>query len=493
MLVLTSSNKTVTSILPRNSYIPRALLAKSCVALSAFVGGRVRRKSQLDHGGATAATLHIGTFPYSTLVLVPREHNPTLALEEIWNMPHFSHPCISQSPVQNAFPFIEWNAPIALSRPEQALLQSAEETPLEYTLAEFGDTFAYARLLLKVLDQVTGPSNPGRVSELPLDVAAGQGLDDEEALQYLAEDKTGVVTHYLISKLYEMMGLLTERPSHSPVQISTIFYQHNKLLEDWRPLLRLLYRPGDPYSQRGAALCLMYILQAGCRDDRYEKIPMVEETLQSLVSWLTSRLQSSHATSLGVVTPTLLVLGTCRTARIVFDNAGGIGYLARHLRPKTGTLTAKRLFGQPSPQAKLRRPSSNISNGGSNHSTNGIFNGSITPPRKYSGSSLYGHVSVQQLYELCFCLWTMTYECGDSEDVRHHFARDGAIPALADLVAAAPREKVVRLALASLRSLAQVDSKLFVPEMIACRLLKSVNLLREQKQWSDPDILEGTC
>ena len=85
----------------------------------------------------------------------------------------------------------------------------------------------------------------------------------------------------------------------------------------------------------------------------------------------------------------------------------------------------------------------------------------------------------------------MTYECGENESIRHHFARDGAVTALAELIAAAPREKVVRLALSSLRHLAQIAPALFVAEMIACRVLKSVNLLREQKQWSDPDVLEG--
>lgn len=416
------------------------------------------------------------------------------------------HATVSPSPISKAFPFIEWNAPIAVSKPEQALLQSAEQNPLEYTLAEYGDAFAYARLLLKVLDQVTGPSNPGLVSELSLEAAssslsAGQGLDEEEALQYLEDDKTGVVTHYVITQLYDMMGLLTERPAHSPVQISTIFYQDDKLLEDWRPLLRLLYRSGDPFSQRGAALCLMYILQAGCRDETsikkasQKKIPMVEETLQSLVSWLTSRLQSSHSTSLGVVTPTLVVLGTCPAARIIFDHAGGIGYLARHLRPKTpGSLTAavagprRTTSASPSstPTRRLRR------NGSSSGAGNNAIISTSKKRTSSSSASIYSStVSVQQLYELCFCLWTMTYECGENESIRHHFARDGAVTALAELIAAAPREKVVRLALSSLRHLAQIAPALFVPEMIACRVLKSVNLLREQKQWSDPDVLEG--
>lgn len=411
--------------------------------------------------------------------------------------------------MSKAFPFIEWNAPIAVSKPEQALLKSAEANPLEYTIAEYGDAFAYARLLLKVLDQVTGPSNPGRVSELTLEGSSllGQGLDEEEALEYLQDDKTGVVTHYLISQLYDMIGLLTERPARAPVQISNLFYQNDRLLDDWRPLLRLLYRPGDPYSQRGAALCLMYILKAGCRENESKKIPMVEETLQSLVSWLTSRLQSSHSASLGVITPTLVVLGSCPTARVIFDQAGGVGYLTRHLRPKLGTMTSRKYTAPTSPNSNRLRRLNGISSASASASAsanpNGVnvfatvFSGTPSSPttttKKRSNSlSLSSSVSAQQLYELCFCLWTMSYEIHNNENIRLHFSRDGVVPALADLIAAAPREKVVRLSLSTLRRLAQQEPAMFIPEMIGCRVLKSVILLREQKQWTDQDIDDGT-
>ena len=72
-----------------------------------------------------------------------------------------------------------------------------------------------------------------------------------------------------------------------------------------------------------------------------------------------------------------------------------------------------------------------------------------------------------------------------------------------DLVATAPREKVVRVALSSLRNLAtcsddekpNLDSKTvggstFLGEMIGCGLIKSIDLMKE-RQWTDPDIVEG--
>jgi len=117
--------------------------------------------------------------------------------------------------------------------------------------------------------------------------------------------------------------------------------------------------------------------------------------------------------------------------------------------------------------------------------------------------------STQQLYELCYCLWLMSYDCATNERIRNHFYRDGAVPALVDLVAAKPREKVVRLALASLRNLASCrdDEKVtirdttatrgpvvgstFLHEMVGCGLPKYIDLMK-QRDWNDPDLVDGT-
>lgn len=683
------------------------------------------------------------------------------------------HPSLSHaSPVQNAFPHIDWSDdPVLVSRPEVSLLQSAEDNPLEYTLADKEDAFVYVRVLLKVLDQVTGPSDGnGIVSQLTLDTPI---LPEDEAIEVYSQDKSGVVAHYIIARLYDIIGIILEdnvtnnhrrrhrnipngsnvmtssssssdstsptttsskRRTRDVVSISFLFYQNHQLLEDWRPLLRILYRsrrsyegsngyggnrwschnvgPGeDEFTKRGAALALAYILKVGCeevaadvaraqrllklkgegvllpqlyhdhhdgnndppsgceattpRSDRNRTIAiatsqtgkiivtdkqsngtatssssssspsssipqMVEETLQSLISWVTSRLQSSHNTSLGVVTPTLMVLSTSSQARILFDRAGGIGYLARHLKdtirkgrgkggiPGTGRKfkdqhQQKRRSGgsnqsqQPPQQQRYshnddnnkdRRPSSSflirsqeigdinnphgigsssivsivmgaappsaapVGAGGLKHSSNsssrnGILQstavtvaasamalttaatGMISPPSPgsvqaqfslspsnlgitgiagTSASSFSGtSSSVQQLYELVFTMWCMTLDCPTNDNIRQHFARDGAIPALAHLLKTAPRQKVLRLAVASLKNLATcnptgVDTittsssssttalpssssvptsprALFVKEMIACGVLKSLELL-SQRQWNDPDLVD---
>lgn len=210
----------------------------------------------------------------------------------------------------------------------------------------------------------------------------------------------------------------------------------------------------------GAAYCLAYILMAGCPSqrsatDKSFKInhSSVEEPLQALISWITSQLQSSGSSSLSLVTPTLTVLMGCPEARSKFAHSGGVGYLSRHLR--NGARGAK------------------------------------------------SSATVQQLYELCFCVWALTYECNSSATIRLTFARDNAVHSLVDLVSSAPREKVVRVALSALRTLAQctadaapssaskkeVTGSTFLNEMIGCGLMKYVDQMKE-RQWTDPDIVE---
>jgi V-type H+-transporting ATPase subunit H len=238
-------------------------------------------------------------------------------------------------------------------------------------------------------------------------------------------------------------------------------------------------------------LCLAYILRARCPSQlppKYKNLGVgvntVAEPLQALINWLASRLQSSLVTSLGVVTPTLVVLSTCHEARIVLDRAGGIGYLSRHLRA-VRTNNNYRTMETPRPSSPTLRRNQNSSS-------------NIPSKSKGSSFSNSSSASVQQLYELCFCLWTMTYECEAHLDIRQHFHRDGAVAALVQLVASAPREKVVRLALSSLVNLAACEKirgsnsnrSTFLTEMIGCNLMKSIDLLKE-RQWSDPDIVEG--
>lgn len=211
---------------------------------------------------------------------------------------------------------------------------------------------------------------------------------------------------------------------------------------------------------------LAHILMTGCvsqkKSNSYVTLnhSSVEEPLQALVSWIASQLQSSAGSSLSLVIPALMALMSCPEPRTIFANSGGIGYLSRHLkRRQIGAIKRSKIAG----------------------------------------------ASVQQLYELCFCMWTLTYDCNSSAAVRTHFARGNVVAALVDLVTAAPREKVVRVALSALRNLATcttnaspgplgkrvLNGSYFLTEMIGCGLNRSLDRMKERK-WTDPDVTEGT-
>ncbi|VEU44077.1 unnamed protein product [Pseudo-nitzschia multistriata] len=348
--------------------------------------------------------------------------------------------------------------PFWLSPPEWSLLKSAEENPLEYTLAERDEAVSYLRLLLKMLGQVTGGST-SRDNAKPntvADATAGSNEDSgiatlesppletqDEALDFYyrstKQHKKLVVSHYCVDKLFEIIAVSLDNASNGIPSLSKLFHgvdeneiqkmneiqkiieschansarSNNLDIDEWRMLVPLLYnRSVDEYTKRGAALILSYILKTGCEriellrscnashDNRKknnsnnnnnkpstwqetdvdflnllsfpdehkaatfsksnspeEELTTVldqtnlqraiDESLGSFVSWLTGRLQcSDHYLSLGVVTPTLGVLlsGTKR-ARTAFHQAGGIGYLVRHLKAKRTTRTPSKWSG----------------------------------------------------------------------------------------------------------------------------------------------------
>jgi Vacuolar H+-ATPase V1 sector, subunit H len=269
--------------------------------------------------------------------------------------------------------------------------------------------------------------------------------------------------------LFDIISALREKKDGSVVSLTSTFYENGKLLDEWRPLLRILHLggSGDPFAQRGASLCLAYILLVGCPSvaggSNHVDYSSVEEPLQALLSWISSQLQSSLGSSVSLVTPTLTALVNCREARYMFASSGGIGYIARHLRNKTSVSSVSK-----------------------------------TSRKKNSGAT------VQQLYELCFTIWATSYECNSSYSIRSSFLRDGAVKSLCDLVKSAPREKVIRVALSALRNLAEcksdglghsgkkeIDGSTFLNDMISCGLMKQIDLMKD-RIWSDDDIKEGT-
>lgn len=351
----------------------------------------------------------------------------------------------------------------------------AETNPIEYTLADSRDASMYARVLLKLLAEASAAgSGVGEVSKIT------ESVSEEQALDALDLDPLGVVTHYAITKLHDILSMLL---GGTGVTINTVFYvgKEGILVDQWKALLRILNKGGrgDAFAQSGAALCLAQILITACPSQQPpakagEKVRPTSyasavEPLEALTAWIVTQLKSSSGAYIGLALPAMTALMGCTESRLLFAASGGIKYLSRHLRA-----------------------------GGAKKSSSG------KDKKKPSAAAGGGSASVQQLYELTFCLWTMTYELNGSASVRADFSKDGqSVAALVDLVSVAPREKVVRVALSALRNLgvcladvnpgpagtSRVDGVVFLTEMIACGLMKAIDHLRE-RQWTDPDMVD---
>lgn len=392
---------------------------------------------------------------------------------------------LAPSPVAEAFKHIQWDplGSLRLTSQETALLRMAETNPVEYTLADSRDASMYARVLLKLLAEASASgSGSGEVSRLT------EPCTNEQALDALDADPLGVATHYAITKLHDILNKLVTGTS---VTISSVFYvgKEGVLVDQWKALLRMLNKSakGDIFAQSGAALCLAQILLTACpsqknnntmKDEKGQTVKKVTrptsyasavEPLEALTAWIVSQLKMSSSTSGGynisVAIPAMTALMNCTESRLLFAASGGIKYLARHLRM------------------------------GGKKQTKGAAKES---------KKVGVNASVQQLYDLTFCLWCMTYELNGSASVRADFARDGqAAAALVDLVSIAPREKVVRVALAALRNMAvctylenpgpanttTIDGTTFLTEMLACGMLKAIEHIKD-RQCTDPDMLQ---
>lgn len=387
---------------------------------------------------------------------------------------------VPPSPVAAAFRHIQWDplSSLRLTPQETALLRMAETNPIEYTLGDARDATMYVRVLLKLLAEASFNVS-GHVARLSRECTEHRALDALDA------DPLGVVTHYAIAKLHTILTTLASPwAAESRVAVGNVFYAgpDGDLIEQWKSLLRVVGKcKGDAYAQRSAALCLAQILLAACPSQRggaahaaaaggggaargsaasSARTPSYAsaiEPLEALTAWVISQLKSPSAATVGTAVPAVMALMSATEGRQIFAASGGIKYLSRQLRRRE------------------KGPA-----------------GAAAGPGPDAGRKAAGGAPVQQLYELAFCLWCLTHELGRFADVRADFAKDGLpVAALVELVSSAPREKVLRVALAALDNLAtckEDDANVFLGEMIGCGLMKAIGLLRE-RQFTDPDMV----
>lgn len=388
---------------------------------------------------------------------------------------------VLKSPIALAFPQIQWDtlSTLKLTAQETALLRMAETNPMDYTLADSRDASMYARVLLKLLSEANAAgAGAGEVSKLS---DATPVTSEEEATRLVEADPLGVVAHYALTKLLDILNTL--QSGVKGVTIAGVFYvgKEGVLVDQWKALLRVLNKggKGDVFAQKVAALCLTKILVTACPSQRTAimttdkdgnplkprpvQYASAIEPLEAITAWIVSQLKNATGALVSICTPALKVLMDAPETRSLFCKSGGIKYMSRQLRIGS---KAKNL--------------------------------SAAEKKKI------GQASVQQLYEITFCMWILTYELNRSAAIRQDFSKDSlAVSALADLISVAPREKVVRVALSCLRNLATceastdpqpagqtvIDGKHFLSEMIACGLMKAIDHLRD-RQFTDPDLVD---
>ncbi|CAM9557592.1 unnamed protein product, partial [Laminaria digitata] len=155
---------------------------------------------------------------------------------------------------------------------------------------------------------------------------------------------------------------------------------------------------------------------------------------ERLTAWICTQLSMGRGRGQGVrgAVQALCVLLRHDDARISFSRHGGVGYLTKIIRMQGGDTSMAQL-----------------------------------------------------LYELCFCLWSVSL----CDEARQDFLSCGAVPILAQQVAAATSEKVIRVSLAALKHLTEGEVMSFNSEMIGCGLPKTLSNMKARK-WSDPDIAD---
>ncbi|XP_054157872.1 V-type proton ATPase subunit H-like [Oppia nitens] len=105
-------------------------------------------------------------------------------------------------------------------------------------------------------------------------------------------------------------------------------------------------------------------------------------------------------------------------------------------------------------------------------------------------SVLSGRVNFQIQYQLCFCLWILTF----NEPLATKMNKYNIIPVLADILSEAVKEKVTRMTLATFRNLIEkpIDTDISRDNaitMVQCKVLKQLEILQQSGQkFDDPDI-----
>jgi V-type H+-transporting ATPase subunit H len=292
-----------------------------------------------------------------------------------------------------------------------------------------------------------------RTEEASLDFA----IEDSETARHLVFVLQKVVAlindvsaqHYALTRIDDILSgnCDIERGAESiglkELQRRAKLFQDAKGCVDVPLFMHILRMDGpDAYSKSAAALSLARLLVSST------------SPVEPLISWicdeLAKGLSSASSEVMATAVRALTIILKRQEARVLFAEHGGIGYLTKLLKSSKS--------------------------GGSG--SNGVGGGGGAP-------------NAQLLYELTFSMWTLSFNV----ETRPLFIAAGSLPVLVDQITAAPREKVVRVSLATVRNLVaedetQEDNRVgnsITNTLIGCGLPKSLANLKD-RAWADPDV-----
>mmetsp|Transcript_4032 Transcript_4032/g.5561 ORF Transcript_4032/g.5561 Transcript_4032/m.5561 type:complete len:452 (+) Transcript_4032:69-1424(+) len=224
--------------------------------------------------------------------------------------------------------------------------------------------------------------------------------------------------------LYYSLNRLRKIIEHSPEKYSKLFLAHDGATIDHMYLMRVIR--GAKNKSKEVASILLAVLYVNLNQGA-ESTP--------LISWACDMLAGGSGSSpeVGIAVNALSVCLRNEACREVFVKHGGVPLINKILRMQGGD-----------------------------------------------------SANAQLLYGLCFCLWSLSLT--DEGKYNTEFAECGAVSTLVSQVAASQTEKVVRMALATLRNLSRGAINSFNEEMIACGLFKTLEKMKVRK-WSDPDLM----
>ena len=239
----------------------------------------------------------------------------------------------------------------------------------------------------------------------------------------IAENCTTNVTvqQYVFTRIEEILGLgVDEKDSDAyGVKHAHLFTTDGQKLADSAFTRAINFT--DIYLQRSASQAFACLLTAR------------EGNINSLITWINSKLQSTSNGVWDMALPALCVLSRAQSTRTALLNAGILTNVVNILN-RIG------VNGNP-----------------------------------------------QHIYELCFLLWTLSL----GETDLNAYLSSGAIPLIIEYLAAAPSRKVTRVIIATLRNLSTTENDKVISEMLTAGLMRMVENIAASnsiKQMADVDV-----